>query len=383
MRKNMAGLLILLFVMTTALTGCTGSNKLNSTAEAMNVGGVSVPLGEVNFYLRYQQTQVQGMYGAFFGEDFMNQDLMGLGTPYGVTVRDTVVETLQEYYVVEAHAEELGVSLTDEEKNQAAEAARTFLAANDSKALNAMSADEATVTHVLQLTALQSKVYADRAATIDTEVDPASVAQKRISYVVSSIAGTTDEEGNVTELSEEETAEKRTQMETVLADAKAGGDLNAAAEAQEMTASSMTYGKDGSSLEEAVQSAADALSDGEFSDIIETENSLYIVYMESTFDEDATETARENELSRREQAAYDEWYTPLFEETEITVNDEVIQTLTFDRIFSMPEEEEAEELEDTEGEGEGELEAGAEDDPEQEPTEENEEAAQEPSEGEG
>ncbi len=383
MRKNMAGLLILLFVMTTALTGCTGSNKLNSTAEAMNVGGVSVPLGEVNFYLRYQQTQVQGMYGAFFGEDFMNQDLMGLGTPYGVTVRDTVVETLQEYYVVEAHAEELGVSLTDEEKNQAAEAARTFLAANDSKALNAMSADEATVTHVLQLTALQSKVYADRAATIDTEVDPASVAQKRISYVVSSIAGTTDEEGNVTELSEEETAEKRTQMETILADAKAGGDLNAAAEAQEMTASFMTYGKDGSSLEEAVQSAADALSDGEFSDIIETENSLYIVYMESTFDEDATETARENELSRREQAAYDEWYTPLFEETEITVNDEVIQTLTFDRIFSMPEEEEAEELEDTEGEGEGELEAGAEDDPEQEPTEENEEAAQEPSEGEG
>ncbi|MCI8531717.1 MAG: SurA N-terminal domain-containing protein [Lachnospiraceae bacterium] len=381
MRKNMAGLLILLFVMTTALTGCTGSNKLNSTAEAMNVGGVSVPLGEVNFYLRYQQTQVQGMYGAFFGEDFMNQDLMGLGTPYGVTVRDTVVETLQEYYVVEAHAEELGVSLTDEEKNQAAEAARTFLAANDSKALNAMSADEATVTHVLQLTALQSKVYADRAATIDTEVDPASVAQKRISYVVSSIAGATDEEGNVTELSEEETAEKRTQMETILADAKAGGDLNAAAEAQEMTASSMTYGKDGSSLEEAVQSAADALSDGEFSDIIETENSLYIVYMESTFDEDATETARENELSRREQAAYDEWYTPLFEETEITVNDEVIQTLTFDRIFSMPEEEEAEELEDTEGEGE--LEAGAEDDPEQEPTEENEEAAQEPSEGEG
>lgn len=379
----MAGLLILLFVMTTALTGCTGSNKLNSTAEAMNVGGVSVPLGEVNFYLRYQQTQVQGMYGAFFGEDFMNQDLMGLGTPYGVTVRDTVVETLQEYYVVEAHAEELGVSLTDEEKNQAAEAARTFLAANDSKALNAMSADEATVTHVLQLTALQSKVYADRAATIDTEVDPASVAQKRISYVVSSIAGTTDEEGNVTELSEEETAEKRTQMETILADAKAGGDLNAAAEAQEMTASSMTYGKDGSSLDEVVQSAADALSDGEFSDIIETENSLYIVYMESTFDEDATETARENELSRREQAAYDEWYTPLFEETEITVNDEVIQTLTFDRIFSMPEEEEAEELEDTEGEGEGELEAGAEDDPEQEPTEENEEAAQEPSEGEG
>lgn len=381
MKKSMAGLLVLLFVMTTALTGCSGSNKLNSTAEAMNVGGVSVPLGEVNFYLRYQQTQVQGMYGAFFGEDFMNQDLMGLGTPYGVTVRDTVVDTLQEYYVVEAHAEELGVVLTDEEKNQAAEAARAFLAANDSKALKAMSADEATVTHVLQLMALQSKVYADRAATIDTEVDPESVAQKRISYVVSSIAGTTDEEGNVTELSEEEIAEKRAQMETILADAKAGGDLNAAAGAQEMTASSMTYGRDGSSLDEAVQRAADALSDGEFSDIIETENSLYIVCMESTFDEEATETARENELSQREQDAYNEWYTPLFEETEITVNDDLIQTLTFDRVFSAPAEEEP----DTEGpeDAEQEPDAGEAEDMEQEPAEETgEEAPEESAEGE-
>lgn len=339
MRKNMAGVLILLFVMMTALTGCSGSNKLNNTAEAMNIGGVSVPLGEVNFYLRYQQTQVQGMYGPFFGEDFMNQDLMGLGTPYGVTVRDTAVDTLQEYYVVEAHAEELGISLTEEEKNQALEAAKTFLSSNDSKTLKAMSADESTVSHVLQLMALQSKVYENRAATIDTEVDQASLAQKRISYVVSSIAGTTDEEGNVTELTEEEISEKRAQMETLLSEAKASNDLNAAAEAQEMIASSMTYGKDDSTLDEAVQNAADALSDGEFSDIIETESSLYIVFMESTFDEEATETAKQNEISQRERDAYNEWYTPLFDGTEITVHDELIQTLTFDRIFSEPAEE--------------------------------------------
>ena len=370
MKKNMAGVLALLFMMVAALTGCAAGGGPDRTAEAMNVDGVSVPLGEVNLYLRYQQTQMQGFYGMYFGEDFMNQDLMGLGVPYGNTVRDTVVETLKEYYVVEAHAQELGITLTDEEKTNASEAAKAFLAANDSKALKAMTADEAAVTHVLELIALQSKVYADRAATIDTEVDPESVAQKRISYVVSSLAGTTDDEGNVTELSEEEIAEKRTQMETILADAKAGGDLNAAAQAQEMTASSMTYGKDGGSLDAAVQSAADALSDGEFSDIIETENSYYIVCMESTFDEEATETARENELSQRERDAYNEWYTPLFEATEITVDEELIQTLTFERIFNGPAEEES---------AEGDTE-----DIEQEPTDkESGEAADEPSEGEG
>ncbi len=352
MRKNVAGFLILLFVMTAALTGCTKSGGVDDTAEAMKVGEVSVPLGEVNFYLRYQQTQMQGAYGMYFGEDFMNQDLMGMGTPYGATIRDTVVETLKEYYVVEAHAEELGLSLTDEEKNKASEAAKAFLAANNQKALKAMSANEATVTHVLQLMALQAKVYDNRAASIDTQVDPESVAQKRISYVMSSLAGTTDEEGNVTELTEEERAGKKTQMDSILAAAKESKDLNAAAEAQEMSASSITYGKDSSSLEEAVFTAADALSNGEFSEVIETENGYYIVYMENTFDEDATETARQNELSRREREAYDAWYQPLLEGTEITVNDELIQTLTFERIFQMPAEEpETEGNEDTTAEG--------------------------------
>lgn len=359
MKKNVAGLLILLFVMTTAVSGCSKGGTPDYTAEAVNVGGVSIPLSEVNFYLRYQQTQMQSAYGMYFGEDFMNQDLMGMGTPYGDTMRDTVVETLEEYYVVEAHAGDIGVSLSEDEKNRAAEAAAAFLAANDSKTLKAMSADEATVTHVLELMALQSKVYRDRAGTIDTQVDPESVAQKRISYVSSSIMGTTDEEGNVTELTEEELSEKRAQMETVLAGAKESGDLGAAAEAEGLSASSLSYGRDSSSLDEAVLTAADALPEGGLSEIIETENNYYIVCMESTFDEEATETARENELSRREREAYDGWVQPLLDGAEITTSDELIQSLTFDRIFNMPAEEEApaEETEaDTEAEAEEETE---------------------------
>lgn len=336
MKKRMAGVLALLFVMTTALTGCSGNNTLDSTAEAMNVGGVSVPLGEVNFYLRYQQAQMQSFYGSYFGEDFMNQDLMGLGTPYGETVRDTVVETLQEYYVVEAHAEELGISLTDEEKNAAAEAAKAFLSANDSKTLNAMTADEATVTHVLEMMALQNKVYNDRAATIDTEVDPKEAAQKRISYVMASTAGTSDADGNMTDLTEDELAEKKELMEAILSEAKESGDLKAAAEAHELSATSTTYGKDDSVLNDAVKEAADALTDGEFSDVIEAETGYYIVYMENTYDEDATETKIQSILSQREREAYEAWYTPLEEASEITTNEELIQTLTFERIFDVP-----------------------------------------------
>jgi parvulin-like peptidyl-prolyl isomerase len=249
------------------------------------------------------------------------------------------VETLQEYYVVEAHAEELGVELDDDEKAAAADAAAAFLAANDSKTLKAMSADEETVTHVLELMTLQQKVYDDRAATIDTEVDEEEAAQKRISYVLSSTEGTTDDDGNTVELTDEELAEKRETLEAILAEAKESGDLSTAAEAYDMSAVSATYGKDDSTLNEDVLAAAETLSDGEFSDLVESDNGYYIIYMESTYDEDATQQKIESILSDREEEAYNNWLTPFTDEAEITTNDDVIATLTFERVYTTKTEE--------------------------------------------
>lgn len=348
MKKRVTGILTALAVSMTALTGCAQSTPLDGSVEVMSVDGVSVPLGELNFYLRYQQTQMQGFYGAYFGEDFMNQDLMGTGTVYGETIRDSVVEMLQEYYLVEAAAEELGVSLSEEEKTAANDAAKAFLAANDSKTLEVMTADEATVSHVLELMALQSKAYANRAATIDTEVAEEDIAQKRISYVKNSIAATTDEDGNEVALTEEEIAAKKEVMETILAKAKESEDLSAAAEEQELSASSTTYGISDTSLGEEVKAAADALEDGEFSEVIETEDAYYVVYMESTFDEEATEQAKESVLNEREQEAYDTWLDSIKEEADITVAEDVVKTLTFERVFNLPEEEATEEVENTE-----------------------------------
>lgn len=339
MKKKMAGLLAILFVMMTALTGCSKGSTLDTAAEAVNVDGVSIPMGEVNFYLRYQQTQMHGMYSGLFGEDFMNQDMMGMGVPYGQTIRDMVVETLEEYYVVEAHAEELGIALTDEEKTAAADAAKAFLAANDSKTLTAMSADEATVTHVLELAALQQKAYEKLAETIDTEVDPEEAAQKKISYVLSSTAATTDEDGNTVELTEEELADKKAVLEAVLAEAKENGDLSTAAEDFGLSAVSANYGKDDSNLNADVVAAAEQLSDGEYSDVVESDNGYYVVCMDSTYDEEATQTKIDSILTTRKNEAYSGWLDPLKEAAVITVNEEQIGTLTFERIFTIPVEE--------------------------------------------
>lgn len=65
MKKRMAGTLALLSAMAISVTGCSVGNRPDDTAEAVKVEGVSIPLGEVNFLLRYQQTQMQSSYGMF------------------------------------------------------------------------------------------------------------------------------------------------------------------------------------------------------------------------------------------------------------------------------------------------------------------------------
>ena len=204
MKKKATTLLAVLLMGAIALTGCSAPHTVNGSAEAVSVNGTSVPLGELNFYLRYQQANMQNAYGGMFGENFMNTDISGSGSVYGVTMRDTLLDQLEEYYLVEANAEELGISLTDEDESKIADTVQAFLAANDSKTLDAMTADEATVTHVLKLITLQQRVHEYFGTTIDTEVDPEEANQKKISYVLNSTEDTTDDAGNTVVLSEAE-----------------------------------------------------------------------------------------------------------------------------------------------------------------------------------
>lgn len=346
MKKKTAGLLAVMFAVMTVLTGCSGSNKLDNTAEAINVDGVSVPMGEVNFFLRYQEIQMHSYFGSYFGDDFMNQDLTGSGEVYGVTMRDTVVDSLEELYLIEAKAEELGISLSEENDAAIADAVNTFLSANDSTTLEAMSADQATVTHILELLTLQGKAYESLAGTVDTDVPDEEVAQKRITYVRNSTEAVTDDDGNEVELTDEEKAEKKAVLESVLADAEENGDLEAAAEAQELNAVSTTYGQADTYLDDAMKAAADQLSDGEYSGIVEGEDGYYIVYMESTFDEEATESSRQSVLNEREQEAYSNWVTSQKEAAEITVNDEELEKISFERIFNVKTAEETDAAEE-------------------------------------
>ena len=190
------------------LTGCSSST--GKTVAKM--GDAEITLGEAEFMLRYNQAKTQGYLGALFGEgsNVFQQDLTGSGQAYGVTMKESVMNDLKDMILMEQHMSDYNVELTDEEKAAIEETAKEFLAENSKDVLKVLAATEETVTRVLTLYTIQSKMQTAIEADVDTEVSDDEAAQKSIQYVYFTIPETESEAEDTTEAesgSEEDTTE--------------------------------------------------------------------------------------------------------------------------------------------------------------------------------
>ena len=190
------------------LTGCSSST--GKTVAKM--GDAEITLGEAEFMLRYNQAKTQGYLGALFGEgsNVFQQDLTGSGQAYGVTMKESDMNDLKDMILMEQHMSDYNVELTDEEKAAIEETAKEFLAENSKDVLKALAATEETVTRVLTLYTIQSKMQTAIEADVDTEVSDDEAAQKSIQYVYFTIPETESEAEDTTEAesgSEEDTTE--------------------------------------------------------------------------------------------------------------------------------------------------------------------------------
>ena len=193
------------------LTGCSSST--GKTVAKM--GDAEITLGEAEFMLRYNQAKTQGYLGALFGEgsNVFQQDLTGSGQAYGVTMKESVMNDLKDMILMEQHMSDYNVELTDEEKAAIEETAKEFLAENSKDVLKALAATEETVTRVLTLYTIQSKMQTAIEADVDTEVSDDEAAQKSIQYAYFTIPETESEAEETTETesgSEEDTTEAAT-----------------------------------------------------------------------------------------------------------------------------------------------------------------------------
>ena len=348
-KKITATLLMAAMLSSFTVTGCGG--KVNASAAAATLDGKEISMGVANFMAQYQAAQTDFYFLSYYGEDMWNTD-SGDGTTMTDSVKESVMGNLQEYYLMDAHAADYGVELTEEETKAITDAAAKFLADNSKEAQERMGATQETVEEMLRLYKIQSKMRAAIQEEIDTNVSAEECAQKTFSYVRfdktteaetaaddSTAADDTQADADSKEIDNKETAEQ------FLVSAKE--DLEAAAEADEYTVLKCSYGagdldedENTTSMDVSVLKAADKLKNGETAgEVIATDSSYYIIRMDSTDDKEAAKTKKESILTQRRNDKYSETIQKYKDDSEWKVNESEWKKVNFDVLYTQKADE--------------------------------------------
>lgn len=342
-KKITAMLLTAAMLTSFTVTGC--GSQINMDASAATLDGKEISMGVANFMAQYQAAQTDLYFLSYYGADMWNSD-SGDGTTMTDSVKDSVMENIRECYLLDAHAADYGIELTEEEKAAITDAASKFLADNSTEALNKMGATQETVEEMLRLNKIQSKMRAAIHEEIDTNVTDEECAQKTFSYVrfdkTSTAQTTTDDttaDDAETEKDNKETAEQ------FLKDA--ADDLEAAAQAEEYTVLTCSYGAgdlneddNTTSMDVEVLKAADKLKKGKMADsVIETDSNYYVIRMDSTDDKEAAKTKKESILTQRRNDKYSETVESYKEASEWKINDSEWKKVNFDELYTAKAED--------------------------------------------
>lgn len=341
MKKKLLAVLGLTLALSTGITGCAGNNSVAAT-----INGKDITLGEVKTYVKYQQALYEQVYSVY-----LNQDIDWTAVSNEETKQtmgdDAVSDFLTNYkemVIVASHASDYGISLSDEETEEIKAAAKEFIEANSKAALKDMGATEDTVISMLTYMTLQTLVEEAMRDTADQNVTDEEAAQKTISYVTISKAGTEqDEDGNTVDLTEDELSALKEKAETI----SNSDDFDKAVKDASYTVETESYGEDDRGiLEETVYEAADKLKEGELSDVIETDAMYYVVRMDSLLDEEATEARKDEIIEEREQEAYDTLYKEWSESGEFVTVDRVWNSIKIKDKYTIVNDETEDTVED-------------------------------------
>lgn len=327
MKKRLFALALAGVLAAATLTGC-GSLKGDETVATVDDTKIDADLA--NFFARYTQATYETYYSAYMGEDMWNSDASD-GETYEESVKSSVLKSLEDMILLEKHMKDYDVSITDEDKAMIKETTQQFLDDNSLDDKNLVSGNEKTVNRALTLMAVQQKMRTAIQAGTDKEVSDEEAAQKSMDYVFISYQ-TKDDSGNSKDVSDDEKAQLKSQAEAIASGLKEGGDLNTLAEEQGATVQTLTFDKDTTSPEEDLIKAADALGEGESTDVIETEKGCYVAKVTSLLDRTATDSKKSQIVQERQTKLYDDTVKKWRKKADIKVHKSVWKKVSFQKV---------------------------------------------------
>lgn len=324
--KKLLSLILAATLVSTSVVGC---GSLDSTATVLTIGGEEVSAGVANFYGRYQQSMYESYYMSYFGDDMWGTDF-GDGATFQESTKDEIMATIQELYVIRQHAEELEISISDEEMEAIEASADEFMAANTDQEYNELaSITRENVVEVLSLFTLQAKAAPIIKEDVDTDTSEEEVNQKKMTLVTYEFTYE-DEEGTYLVYDDEEQAMMYSNLEGLKA-VETGTLLENATEIG-AAYTEITFDKNNEVYDAAIIMAADELGLYEYSEIIETADGYHLIQLTDLYDEEATQIAIAELISQREYDLYRETIDAWVEEAGAEIVSSVWDKVDFETL---------------------------------------------------
>ena len=315
-----------------SLTGCGSFDNDDVVA---TVGNDKITAGMANFYARMQQAQYESYYASMMGttgEAMWAQQVDEEGTTYEQSVKESLLTSLENLYLMKQHAGEYEVVVTDEELKGIQEAAVKFDEDNALEDKEAVSGYQKYVEEYLRLATIAYKMEAPMKTGVDEEVSDEEAAQKSMKYVYFAYS-TKDEEGNPKDMTDEEKENlKKTAQEFAknLKDSEAK-DIDAAAQAAGYEVQSTTFDSESVSPDAGLVKAVDSLTaEGEVTDVVESDYGLYVGKLVSLLDREATDQEKKNIVEERKKEQYDGLIEKWRKDTEIEEQQKVWDKIDFE-----------------------------------------------------
>ncbi len=343
------GLLILLFLSALLLTGC-GSNMGKKTIATLDEEKIT--FSEALFYTRMNQLQWEREYVTELGSDFWSEPIGEGEQTYGEELKTQVMDTICQIHLMNAHAEEYQVALTEEDEAGIEERVQNYLDTYGENVQKEAGADKKLVQRLLTEKLLSDKVAEAMVADYTPEINEEETALSKMTYCLFSTLGTYDLEGGSHEVTEEEAEEIWQEAWDFAGRAKELGDLKAAAKEVNHTCVDVYFNEytDGGAHEKVAERAR-LLEPGRIDGPIETEEGYYVIQYVTFLDEEATEQNREMLRQQGKEEKCREIYEGWKNQAEFVIDQELWDQIQVDEVlFEKSEAEfgESSEKEETE-----------------------------------
>lgn len=313
-----------------AMTGCSGSIDTNEVVAT--IGGEEMTLGVANFCARMMQGEYETYYSGMLGmtPDTMWTQKIDDDTTYEESVKDNVLESLENMYVISLHASDYDVKLTDDEKDAITAVAEQFDKDNTDEAKEAVSGYKKDIEKFLELSSIRSKMDSKMKEGVDENVTDEEAAQKSMQYVFFSYTST-DDSGNSKELSDDEKKNLMTSAKNLKSRTDAGEDFETVASEIGADVETATFDSESTSPDADLITAADALDTvGQVTDPVETDSGIYVAKLTSLLDREATDNKKTTIVEERRQEQYDSLLEDWRDAADIKVNKKVWNKVDFE-----------------------------------------------------